>query len=250
MRIIQALTRSLTLAVFVSATTFASATGIIMPIYGNTTSQFNSAISAAGKVRMIAIISPDTGPGSSKVSGIATPVASLKSKGAIAAGYVSTRYGAVSSSTVKSQIDKYVSWYKCNGVFLDEMSNSTSKLSYYQGLYSYARGKGLRVVGNPGTSVPSSYAAVADHLVTYEDPFSKGWNSHKPSSWTKSHSADKIAAIIISVPSSSMRSVVDRAISLRYGWVFPTDTNTHFQSAPSYLGAMADYIRQKNGGKK
>ncbi len=236
-------------AVLVSAPV-ASATGIIMPIYGNTSSQFNAAISAAGKVRLIAVISPDSGPGSSKVSGITTPVSKLKSNGAIAAGYVSTRYGAVSASSVKSQIDKYASWYKCNGIFLDEMSDRSNKVSYYQGIYNYARGKGLRVVGNPGTSVPSSYASVADHLVTYEDPYSAGWNTHKPASWTKGYSADKFAAIIISAPSSSMRNIVDRAISLRYGWVFATDTNTNFQKAPGYISAEADYIRQKNGGKK
>jgi hypothetical protein len=223
-----------------------------MPIYGNTSSQFNAAISAAGKVNMIAVINPDDGPGSSKVSGISTRVSQLKGKGAIAAGYISTAYGGVSSSSVRSQIDRYASWYKCNGVFLDEMSDRTSKLSYYKGIYNYARGKGMRVVGNPGTFVPSSYAGAADHLVTYEDPLSNGWKSHRQASWTKSHSANKFAAIVYSAPGSSMRSIVDRAISLRYGWVFATDGGggDPFGRAPGYLSTEADYVRQKNGGKK
>jgi hypothetical protein len=245
--------RSLTLAALALLSLYqARATGIIMPIYGNTAAQFNAAVSAAQKVSMIAVINPDDGPSSRKVSGISNQVARLKGAGAITAGYISTVYGSVSSSSVISQIDRYVSWYKVNGIFLDEMSDRTGKISYYRTIYNHAKSKGLRVVGNPGTFVPNGYSSVADILVTYEDRLSAGWNSHKQASWTNGQPVSKFAAVVYSAPSSSMRGIVDRAIKLRYGWVFATDGSggDPFGRAPSYIAAQADYVRQKNGGKK
>ncbi|MDB6075785.1 MAG: conserved hypothetical signal peptide protein, partial [Verrucomicrobiaceae bacterium] len=100
----------------------ADATGLIMPIYGNTSAQFNAAVAAAQKAPMIAIINPDDGPGSTKVAGISSNVARLKSSNAKVAGYISTNYGGTSLSSVYQQIDRYVSWYSANGIFLDEAS--------------------------------------------------------------------------------------------------------------------------------
>jgi hypothetical protein len=245
----------ITCALFSSVLLLASpacATGLIMPIFGNTSSQFNAAIAAAQKVSMIAIINPDDGPGSSKVSGISGNVSRLRGAGAVTAGYINTFYGGESLSSVNTQIDHYVAWYGLNGVFLDEMSDRTSKLSYYRSIYNYAKKKGLRVVGNPGTFVPSSFAGIADTLVTYEDAMSRGWSSHRPASWTKGYSSSKFGAIVYSASASAMRGIVDRAISLNYGWVYATDGggSDPFGRAPGYLAAEADYIRSKNGGKK
>ena len=230
----------------------AKATGIIMPIFGNTSAQFNAAVAAANKVSMIAVINPDNGPGSKKVGGISSNVSRLKSAGAQVAGYIATGYGSQSLSSVNTMIDHYVSWYGATAVFMDEMSDKTSKVSYYRSIYKYAHSKGMTVVGNPGTFVPSAYAGVADELVTYEDAVSKGWNSQKPSSWTAGYGASKIGAVVYSVSSSSMKAVVDRAVSIKYGWIFVTDAggNDPYGRAPSYLSAEADYIRSKNGGKK
>jgi Spherulation-specific family 4 len=245
------LTLSITGAALALATQ-ASATGLIMPIYGNTATQFSAAIAAAGKVSMIAVINPDDGPGSRKVSGISGNVSKLRSAGAIAAGYVNSFYGGESLSSVYAQIDHHVAWYGVNGVFIDEMSNSTSKVSYYTSIYKYAKAKGLRVIGNPGTNVSSKFSPVADTLVTYEDPQSKGWSTHSPSSWTTGQAASKIAAIVYASSAGSMKAVVDKAIARRYGWVFVTDGSggDPFGKAPSYLASEADYVRSKNGGKK
>ncbi|MDB6140093.1 MAG: sorting domain protein [Verrucomicrobiaceae bacterium] len=229
----------------------AAATGIIMPIFGNTTAQFNGAVAAAQKAPMIALINPNNGPGSSKVGGISANVSRLKAAGAKAAGYISTAYGATSLASVYSQIDRYVSWYGANGIFLDEMSDRSNKVSYYTSIHAYAKKKGLLVVGNPGTFVPVAYAAVADVLVTYEDPLSHGWNSEVQSSWTAKYAASKFGTIVNTVPSASMNGVVTRAISQHFGWVFATDAggNDPFARAPSYLAAEAAYVRSRNGLK-
>lgn len=222
------------------------AAGIIMPIYGNTTSQFNAAVSAAQRVSMIAVINPDNGPGSRKVGGISSQVSRLRGAKATVAGYINTFYGGESQSSVQTQIDRYKSWYGANAIYLDEMSDRTNKVSYYKSIYNYARGKGMTVVGNPGTFVPSSYASVADVLVTFEDPHSR-WGSVKRVSWAGGYSAGKFAAIVYAASSGVMKSVVDKAVSLKYGWVFVTDGSggNPFGRAPSYLTAEADYVKKK-----
>lgn len=222
------------------------AAGMIMPIYGNTSSQFNSAVSAAQRVPMIAVINPDDGPGSSKVSGISGPVSRLLSAKAKVAGYINTYYGGESLSSVYKQVDRYRSWYGANAIYMDEMSDRTSKVSYYRSIYNYAHGKGMTVVGNPGTFVPSSYAGVADVIVTFEDPYSR-WSSNKQSSWTSGYPASKFAAIVYSASSGAMKSIVDRAVSQRYGWIFVTNGggSDPFRSAPSFLLTEADYLKSK-----
>ena len=222
------------------------AAGIIMPIYGNTSAQFNAAVSAAQKCAMIAVINPDDGPGSRKVSGISGQVSRLLSARARVAGYINTFYGGESLSSVNQQVDRYLSWYGANAVYLDEMSDRTNKVSYYRSIYNYARSKGMTVIGNPGTFVPSGYAGVADTLVTFEDPASR-WGGVKQVSWAGSYPRSKFAAIIYAASSGSMKSIVDRAISLKYGYVFVTDGrgSDPFGRAPSYLSTEAPYIKTK-----
>lgn len=235
------------LALAVTGLGSAQATGLIMPIYGNTSSQFNAAIAAARKVQTVVILNPDDGPGSRKDTFIAGYVSKLKSAGAIVIGYISTQYGGVSTSRVQSQMNAYISYYGIQGYFLDEMSDSSSKLGYYKTLKAYAAGKGKYVVGNPGTTVPSSYAATADLLITYEDPYSAGWTRSKPPSWAAGKPS-KIGAIVYSTNSSLMNGVIDRAIALGYGWVFVTDRGgaDPFGIAPSYLSSERDYLARKN----
>lgn len=236
--------RSFCTAALLGAAASVQAAGLIIPLYGNTTAQFNAAVSAAQKVSTIAVINPDNGPGSSKVAGIRNQVIRLGSAGARVAGYVNTFYGGEALNDVYSQMDAYRTWYGCNAVYLDEMSDSTGKVGYYRSIYTYAHKKGMTVVGNPGTFVPSSYSSVADVLVTFEDPASR-WASARQVSWAAP--ASKLAAIIYGVSAGSMQSYVDKAVARRYGWIFVTDGSggNPFGRAPSYLQSEASYIKSK-----
>ncbi len=224
------------------------AMGLIIPIYGNTSAQFNAAVSAASKAPTIAIINPDDGPGGSKVGGISNQVARLKQARAQVAGYINTFYGGASLGNVFKQIDRYKKWYGANGLFLDEFSDRTGKIGYYKSIYAYAKKKGMIVVANPGTFVPSGYAAAADVIVTYEDPYSAGWESHRQAAWTRSKPASKFGAIVYATPKNNLQSVVDGAVAERHGWLYVTDRggNDPFGSAGSYLGDVAAAVAAKN----
>lgn len=237
----------LLLALAVTGLGSAQATGLIIPVYGNTSTQFNAAIAAARKVQTIVVLNPDDGPGSRKDTFIAGYVSKLKAAGAIVVGYISTQYGGVSTGTVQSQMNAYISYYGVQGYFLDEVSDSSGKLNYYKTLKAYAAGKGKYIVGNPGTTVPSSYAATADVMITYEDPYSGGWTRSKPPTWAAGKPS-KIGAIVYSTNASLANGVIDRAIALGYGWIFVTDRggSDPFGIAPSYLAAESDYVAKKN----
>lgn len=96
-------------------------------------------------------------------------------------GYVATASGssgALSVTDVKATIDNYIRLYPgvLDGFFLDGMSADSTRLAYFQEIYTYAKsldGGKYSVIGNPGTYPAAAYAiansgtGVADALVTY-----------------------------------------------------------------------------------
>ena len=222
------------------------AMGLLMPCYGNTSSQFSAALSAADKIPVIAVINPSDGPTSSSIGSIRNFSSNMRGKGGQVVGYINTFYGGLSYSDVESQMDRYISQYSVNGFFLDEVADNNS--GYYGGVNSRATSRGKYIVSNPGTFVPSSYASRARTIVTYEDPYSAGWSSHTQSGWTGGYSEDKFGAVIYSAASGQLASIIQRARTLRYGWIFVTDRggSDPFGAAPSYLTTEVELIRQVN----
>ena len=96
-------------------------------------------------------------------------------------GYVATASGssgALSVTDVKSTIENYIRLYPgvLDGFFLDGMSADSTRLAYFQEIYTYVKsldGGKYSVIGNPGTYPAAAYAiansgtGVADALVTY-----------------------------------------------------------------------------------
>lgn len=98
-------------------------------------------------------------------------------------GYVATASttGIRSVADIKTTVDSYVRLYpgQLDGFFVDSMSTDSTRLAYFQEIYSYIKGltSGMSakatapskplVIGNPGTYPVTAYAAVADTLVTY-----------------------------------------------------------------------------------
>lgn len=206
----------------------ASGMGIIMPIYGNTTTQFSAAEAAARRVPLIAIFNPDNGPGTSKRTSYANAMNRIKSAGGQVIGYISTDYGNIDINDVKSQMDQYSSWYGVNGYFIDEMHYTSSKLNYYKSANSYARGKGKFVVGNPGGSISSTYLAAAEILITFENPVSSGWGS--------ASGGERARYGAIPYSASSLGSLVTQADTKGFGWIYATN-----RSEPDPFGLLPSY---------
>jgi hypothetical protein len=221
-----------------SAATPAS-TGLIVPLYAYPTDPSWSALIQAKEaypnVPIIAVVNPDSGPGSSPNSNYVSGIASLKDAGITVVGYIATDYASVSLSTVEASISDYKSWYNVNGVFFDEMSNSQSESGYYSSAtdYAYSIGLGL-TVGNPGTSVPSNYVYTVNIIVLYESPGLPSASTIASSAMGYASSNFAVMAYDVGLPSQSY--IQDLAPYVSY--VYFTDG----QAPNPYPGIVASYL--------
>jgi hypothetical protein len=173
--VILLLATSATLAIAIrpsSAATATTNTGVMIPLYIYPDSTWTAVVQARSTyptVPILVIINPNNGPGSSSDPTYLAGVKNLQSAGVTVLGYVATGYASNSLSSVESQANLYKTWYNADGIFFDEMSNSVGNENYYSTLNSYVKSHGMTyTMGNPGTSVPSSYIGILDNLCIYE----------------------------------------------------------------------------------
>ncbi len=152
----------------------ASPSGIVIPLYTYPTDGTWSTVAQTAEsypnVPIMAVINPDSGPGSSFDQNYANGIALLQSAGVIVLGYVDTAFATDSISSVESEVNQYLQWYPTiNGIMFDDMSNAPGNEGYYSTLDSYAQSLGLAItMGNPGTSVPSAYVGTLNVLCVQE----------------------------------------------------------------------------------
>lgn len=140
----------------------------------------------------LAIINPNSGPGVASDPNYVTQTITSQNLGIIVIGYVFTNYGARAAATVKSDVDKYYTWYNVDGIFFDEVSTNPADIPYYTDLYNYVKAKpGLhKVVLNPGTNTDQGYINIADIIIIFEDTFSN-YITYSPSAWVFNYPATK-----------------------------------------------------------
>ncbi|WP_053004958.1 spherulation-specific family 4 protein [Kocuria sp. SM24M-10] len=160
----------------------------------------------------IAIMNPASGPGTQVDSRYTSAVSDCRAKGQKVIGYVHTSYGSRSLSTVKAEIDRYFSFYAVDGVFIDEMSNSTTNSQngqdlreYYRQVYAHIKSKtgGTElVIGNPGAAASSNWqlsTPVADVVVVFEGTW-RTYQSWTPRSWVLQQPSEKIGNLVYATP--------------------------------------------------
>ncbi|MBS2027020.1 MAG: spherulation-specific family 4 protein [Deltaproteobacteria bacterium] len=131
--------------------------------------------STASQVPLIAIMNPNSGPGSGPDTQYSDAIDAINTAGGSVVGYVHTSYGARPTADVESEIDDYFAWYNVQGIFFDEMANdaTSAHLSYYEEIATYVRSNhpGSTIIANPGASFDEAFEtnAVADIFVDEED---------------------------------------------------------------------------------
>ena len=167
-------TPSNTASATTQSTTTTGSTGVMVPLYvypGSDWTQVIQIKNAHPSVPIVAIINPNSGPGSSSDSNYLSGIQQLQAAGVKVLGYVYTSYGARSTTSVHADIDSYNNWYHVNGIFFDEMANTSGLETYYSNLSNYVKSLGMTMtVGNPGTDTLSSYIGTVDVLDIYENP--------------------------------------------------------------------------------
>jgi hypothetical protein len=238
-----------------SAADRAAAESLLVPAYFSPGPYWTELTAAAASGASItAIMNPDSGPGTSQDPSYLAAVNAFEQAGGTVLGYVYTTDAKRSLSTVEADIKSYESYYPVQGFFLDEMTDDTksSHLTYYQNLYNYIKGQNASydVVGNPGTSVPSNYAKLADTLVTYEDVGSS-YPSNTQITWSSGQPASKFANIAYEVPdAATMFQDLAQAESQNVGYVYFTDDGADgnpYDSLPSYFSSEVSAVPEPKG---
>jgi len=122
----------------------------------------------------IVIINPNNGPGDTIDTNYENLITKLNNNKDLPIGYIYTKWGNRDINEVKSDIDKWLSFYNVKGFFVDEAATDTANLSYYQELSDYIKSKGnYYIVLNPGVMPDESYFSIADNIVVFEDDVNK-----------------------------------------------------------------------------
>jgi hypothetical protein len=228
-----------------------SKSGIVIPLFSYPGSNIQEIAQIARdypSVPIIAIVNPQSGPGGSYSSTYANAIQELRSAGVTVIGYVSTEYASVSISSAETQVNLYHSWYAdINGIFFDQMSNVHGNEGYYSTLKSYVHSNGMTIaMGNPGTSVPSSFIGTMDVICIHEDGSYLSISSiaSRTMGYPKSNFA--YMEYGMSLPSDSYVTSVANYIQ----WIYFTNGAwpTPYSALPSYLSSLASYLSETQGG--
>lgn len=230
--------------------------GIMVPAYFDPTGNnyWNAMSNAATRVPLIAILNPDSGPGTARDADNVSAVANLHHAGGRVIGYVHTSYGARPMSEVTNDVDLYLAFYSLDGFFIDEMADDadTNHLNYYAALYQYIKSQNARfsVTGNPGSGTVEAYLGqpTADLLMTYEDE-SSNYAGYVPSSWVTNHLARQFIHVAYGLANAiTMSNDVNLAVSRNAGWIYFTDADlpNPYDVLPAYWTNEVNLVQAWN----
>lgn len=213
--------------------------GTIIPLYVYPRPGAWDAVIAAKKaypkVPIMAVVNPNTGPGTAANSAYMTEIAKLVSAGIKVIGYVPTWYATRPAADVNADIKQWRALYpNVTGIFLDEMHNKVGGESYYKNATAYAKSKGFDMtMGNPGADAAPSYIGTVDLMFIYENV---GLPSEsKLAGWHTSYDKRNFGIIPYAVPSMSNTFVT---MARKYcGYIFlQNDTQPNpWDTVPPYF---------------
>lgn len=184
----------------------------------------------------LAIINPNSGPGSQVDENYANEVRKTQDRGILVLGYVATGYGIRSLKTVKSEIDRYQTFYPVDGIFLDEAASECANKNYYRELYRYIKTKqpSATVTINPGDATEECYARVADIIMNFEGSYEK-YQKWKPAGWEAKYEPNRFWHAIYNTPQTGVDKVVRLSRQKNAGWIYitPDRMNNPWDTLPN-----------------
>jgi hypothetical protein len=216
-------------------------TGSIVPLYtdpdDSSWSAIVSAKNAHPSVPVIAILNPADGPGNAASSAYTSGIASLAGAGIQVIGYVYTSYGARSAATVRTDVDRWHSWYPAmHGIFFDEESNVAGTEAYYGDLATYVKSLGMTLaVANPGTDTSTSFINLMDVTFIYETAGLP--SSALVTSWQKSYPRQKVGVIPYAA-SLSTSFIAQARTAVGYIYVTDDDLPNPWDTLPSFFSSL------------
>jgi Spherulation-specific family 4 len=218
-------------ALFLSAfPLFANATELVVPAYFDPTAKsalWTQLVTTAAANPTTVIMNPDNGPGNTQNPAYISAIAKVRAAGGKVIGYVSTRSTKRALSTVVADINKYMAFYKIDGIFVDEMTSDSviSHIQYYQSVYNYVKGLSANytVMGNPGTNTQELYVSLptVDKIVVFEDT-AKHYAKFAPSAWQANYPKSRFVNMVYTSAADQLPTVMSYAAAHGAGGVFVT----------------------------
>lgn len=225
--------------------------GILVPAYFYPTpggSPWDQLIHDAPTVPILAIMNPNSGPGTQLDPNYKAVVDSLQEAGGEVIGYVPTSYAQRPLQQVKAEINRYRQWYHVDGIFVDEMTSADNAkyLQYYQAIENFVHRLQPHgtVVGNPGTNPSQAYLKVANQLVLFEN--GAGYDTYMPPTWQASQAASQLANLVYNVPDTeTLQTNVSLAASRNTGWIYVTNDNLDnpYDTLPIYWSDLVGTLK-------
>lgn len=217
----------------------AAPTGVLAPLYAppddRSWSDLVSSSLRFPRVRVVAVVNPQNGPGAAPDPAFVTGIQRLQEAGIAVLGYTATDYGRRSEAEVLEDVRRYRTWYpRMNGVFFDEQGNTPGGEQYYAALTAAAKARGFGlVVANPGTDSLASYVPTADVLVIHGAPGLPRLDLLER--WAREHGPARFAAVPYAVPMIDPLWV--EAARPSVGFLFVTDDvqPNPWDTLPPYL---------------
>jgi hypothetical protein len=236
-------TPSSTVTATPSSTATAGTLRLAIPSYFDPPSPLWTQLDQGAPTVGLAVINPDSGPGASFSAAYAAQVQDSQIAGITVLGYVHTQYGQRSLATVEAEIDTYYTWYHPDGIFVDEVDNTSCAMesSYYLPLYRAIKAKGGKavVVLNPGSQTQECYMAAGDIVINFEGSESDYVTSYVSSApgWLASYPASRFWHIVYGTPTiAALQQVVALAGGRDAGWLWVTDA----PATPNPYGSLPD----------
>jgi len=197
---------------------------IIIPLYN-----INKWNKVATYKKEIVILNPNNGPGNSVNANYQELITKLNHNNDLPIGYIYTKYGNRNIDEVEQDIDKWISYYKIKGFFIDEVSINKSKLDYYTKLSAYIKSKGnYFIVLNPGTMPYNGYFDIADNVVVFEN------NVKKLNSNICKTQKEKSSIMVYDANETQMKNII-RTYKCKNIYVTDNNLSNLYDTLPSYF---------------
>lgn len=183
------------------------------------------------------IVNPGNGPGTHPRSAYRDAVRAVRRVGARVLGYVATNYGTRPAERVLADVDRYMNWYRVDGIFFDETSHSAAQLPYYAALARRARSSpGDLVVLNPGVPPAPSYFDIADIVVTFEGRYSAYVDAlARMPDWLRQQRPEQVAHLVYGASRDQAIAAAHEVRGAGYLYVTSGSLPDPWRSVPSYL---------------
>ena len=144
---------------------------IIVPLYFYNQNEWNKIEKHKNE---IVIINPNNGNIYYSNNNYKNLINKLNKNGDLPIGYIYTKWGKRNINEVKTNIDKWISFYKIKGFFIDEVSRLKKNFNYYKELTDYIKSKGnYYIILNVGTLPDKEYFKIADNIIVFENNVDK-----------------------------------------------------------------------------